>query len=286
MSTDKDQLRFAFGANWSRFLANLTDERIRQAEESIRHMLHVSDLRGRRFLDIGCGSGLFSLAARRLGASVFAFDYDPQSVACAEELKRRYFPDDPAWTTCRGSALDADFLSSLGQFDIVYSWGVLHHTGDMWRALTNVVPLVEPGGTLFISIYNDQGYLSRRWTAVKRTYNRLPPAIRWLLPVFFFIVLWWRQLAIDTIKLHPLRNVSYRGRGMSAWTDMVDWVGGYPFEVAKPEAIFEFYRDRGFQLQMLKTCGGGIGCNQYVFTRSAAPIAPALCAPSDVTVSH
>src|SRR5207302_10440486 len=127
--------RFEFGKNWGRFLEVLDDERIGEAEESLKKMLEVEGLAGKSFLDIGSGSGLFSLAARRLGARVHSFDYDPQSVACAAELRRRYFPNDEDWVVEPGSALDEAYLNRLGTFDIVYSWGVLHHTGAMWQAL-------------------------------------------------------------------------------------------------------------------------------------------------------
>src|SRR5579863_6772909 len=145
--------RFAFGENWQRFLGILDADRIGRAEESLRGMLQISDLAGQSFLDIGCGSGLFSLAARRMGARVYSFDYDPQSVACARELRQRYFPQDSDWNINEGSALDAAYLSGLGRFDVVYSWGVLHHTGAMWSALDNAARLVAPRGKLFIAIY-------------------------------------------------------------------------------------------------------------------------------------
>src|SRR5947209_14888872 len=123
--------RFKFGENWARFLELLDDGRIARAEESLKNMLEVEGLAGRRFLDIGSGSGLFSLAARRLGARVHSFDYDPRSVACTRELRRRFFTDDPSWTVDEASALDENYVRGLGAFDVVYSWGVLHHTGQM-----------------------------------------------------------------------------------------------------------------------------------------------------------
>src|ERR1041385_443554 len=160
--------RFEFGQNWSRFLALLDDARIQRAEESLREMLEVDDLEGKSFVDIGSGSGLFSLAARRLGARVHSFDFDPQSVACTSELKRRYFPADNMWRVEEASVLDAKYLATLGTFDIVYSWGVLHHTGHMWEALKNVHPLVADQGKLFIALYNDTGSQSARWRWIKR----------------------------------------------------------------------------------------------------------------------
>lgn len=266
--------RFEFGANWAQFLNVLNDERIALAEQSLRTMLGVSDLRGKRFLDIGSGSGLFSLVARRLGATVHSFDYDPQSVACTAELKRRYYPDDSGWIVEQGSALDKDYLHTFGQWDIVYSWGVLHHTGAMWQALENVTPLVRPGGTLFVAIYNYQRGMTPVWTWVKRAYNRLPNGLRWLVLGPALIRLWGPRTIYDLLRGKPFHTwrhyAEHNVRGMSAWRDVVDWVGGYPFEVAKPEEIFRFYRDRGFVLGNMVTCGGGLGCNEFVFVRTAA----------------
>jgi len=265
--------RFAFGRNWRAFLGSLDQARIQSACDSLKEMLEVEDLGAKSFLDAGCGSGLFSLAARRLGARVYSFDYDPASAACAEELRRRYFPDDPDWVVETGSVLDPAYLAQLGKFDIVYSWGVLHHTGAMWDALERAAAMVNPGGTLFISIYNDQGTASRRWLAVKRFYNRLPGPLRPMLIWVVCVELWWRRWTKDFLRGRPFqswREVK-RLRGMSAWHDVVDWVGGYPFEVAKPEQIFDFFRARGFLLTRLKTCGGSLGCNEFVFRRLAEP---------------
>jgi len=265
--------RFAFGENWRRFIEELGEAKIREAERTLLDMLQLKSLEGKSFLDVGCGSGLFSLAARRLGARVVSFDYDPASVACARELERRFLPGDGAWTITEGSALDRGFLASLGTFDVVYSWGVLHHTGRMWEALENVVPLVAPRGRLFIAIYHDDGASSRRWLRVKQAYNVLPPALRFLVLWPAFAVLWGPAFVRDLLlgrPLHTWRHYYGSVRGMSPWRDAVDWIGGYPYEFAMPEQIFDFYRERGFTLTRLGTVNG-LGCDEFVFEREAGP---------------
>jgi 2-polyprenyl-6-hydroxyphenyl methylase/3-demethylubiquinone-9 3-methyltransferase len=188
-------------------------------------------------------------------------------VACTGELKRRFYPDDPDWTVEQGSVLDRQYMESLGSFDVVYAWGVLHHTGAMWQALDNVVPTIAPSGRLFLAIYNDQGNWSDRWRRVKRLYCSGPVG-RVLVCATFIPGFALRDLAADLVwRRNPVRRYSEyrRNRGMSVVRDWVDWLGGYPFEVAKPEEVFDFFRERGLHLHKLKTCGGTVGCNEFIF---------------------
>src|ERR1043165_2260138 len=243
--------RFEFGQNWSQFLASVDDERIQQAEQSLKEMLEVDSLEGKAFLDIGSGSGPFSLAARRLGARVHSFDFDPKSVACTRELKKNYFGDDDSWQIQEASALDTNFMSSLGQYDIVYSWGVLHHTGNLWLAMENAQQRVAPEGKLFIALYNDTGSQSARWHWIKKTYKGLPGVLK----ARFAAVVWrpneLKLLAKAVLTLNPKVFTDswtqyQKNRGMTKWRDIIDWVGGYPYEVSTPDEVFDFCRERGF----------------------------------------
>jgi 2-polyprenyl-6-hydroxyphenyl methylase/3-demethylubiquinone-9 3-methyltransferase len=169
--------------------------------------------------------------------------------------------------------LDVEFMRSLGSFDVVYSWGVLHHTGAMWSALEQATHAVADGGRLFIALYNDQGTRSAWWTRVKRTYNRLPRMLKPIYMLLFGAAFEAAAVGVAVARAKPGavldRWRNYQNvRGMSRWHDVVDWVGGYPFEVARPDAVFRFCRVRGLTLANLKTCGGKLGCNEFVFERT------------------
>lgn len=275
-STDADE-RFAFGENWRDFSRSLDASRIDSARDGIARLLGTGDLSGQTFLDVGSGSGLMSLAAHRMGAHVTAFDYDPDSVSTSAAVRDAHAGSD-AYQVMQGSALDEDFVRSLGTFDIVYSWGVLHHTGDLWRACEIVADAVAPGGRLALAIYNDQGLPSRVWTRVKKAYVEGGPARRRaLVGVYsgYFSARRGVALALaarhgGTVLREERQGAASRNRGMDRRHDLVDWVGGYPFEVAKPEEVFRFFRSRGFDLVELTTCAGSLGCNEFAFRRSPA----------------
>lgn len=259
--------RFAFGRNWQSFLQSFSEQRLESAAASMALLLKRDRLDGLHFLDAGSGSGLFSAAAFSLGAQVVSFDYDPNSVEATNSLRPAEASD--RWRVCQGSLLDERFMGALEDFDVVYCWGVAHHTGDMWRALDLVSRTVRPGGSLITSIYNDQGTESRVWAWIKRQYNARP----WMKPAlvaYTWLRLWAVKSLFDIVRLRPFHSWKSNAgdtRGMTAWHHLVDWAGGYPFEVATPDAILAFFRVRGFVLDKLVTRGGGHGCNEFVFRK-------------------
>jgi SAM-dependent methyltransferase len=264
---------FAFGKNWTRLLTSLSDKQIEQATGAVSALVG-RDLKDKTFLDIGSGSGLSSLAARRLGARVYSFDYDPQSVACTQELQRRFLPGDEAWTVAQGSVLDAPFLATLGQFDVVYSWGVLHHTGQMWAAIENAARLVRPGGLFAIGIYNFRG--GRRgtatWAKLKRWYCSAP---RWQQLAWECVYITWELVSMAAVGRNPVRMIReyHVGRGMSWRRDVTDWLGGYPYEAATPGEILEFVRRKFDFVLARQKIDLGLGVSEFVFQ---SPL-PAAC---------
>lgn len=205
-------MRFEFGNNWKKYAINIDERRIISAETSLTDMLGIETIQGKPFLDAGCGSGLFSLAAVRLGArKVHSFDFDENSVNTTKSVKETFAPDANNWIIERGDILDKDYLQRTGKHDIVYSWGVLHHTGDMWKAIENAASNVAENGILFISIYNDQGMASNAWRLIKKAYNALPGIAKGLVLYPVFIRIWLPTFIRDFIKLKPFTTwKSYR----------------------------------------------------------------------------
>jgi SAM-dependent methyltransferase len=264
--------RFEFGANWTSFVERaLDDRRVASAVADTRRLLGDS-LEGLTLIDIGCGSGLFSLAAHLLGARrVVAFDYDPRSVGASETLRERFRVPPDRWSIAQGSILDAGFLSGLEPADVVYSWGVLHHTGDMWRAIENAGGLTRPGGRFAIAIYNRVARFPDRsdmWWKVKRFYVRSPRAVRRMMEAGYALNHMATRLITLRNPLRPLLEQTGQGRrGMEFWHDVRDWLGGFPYEYATAGEVFAFvHRRLGMELVSLDTVEGN-ACNEFVFRR-------------------
>jgi len=252
-------MRFSFGKNWENYLKKFTQEDVESAKGHLKKLLDITDLDGKTFLDVGSGSGLSSLVAKELGADVISFDYDSESVKCTKQLAEKY--SEIQWPVKQGSVLDETYMESLGKFDIVYSWGVLHHTGDLYKAMHNVLLPLKNKSILYIALYNDQGWISQYWLCVKYLYNK-NLLLKYLVilihtPYHYFARFLYRKV----IKRQRIE------RGMRLWFDMLDWLGGYPFEVIKPERVIEFYGNRGLELKKSILCGKKHGCNEFVFER-------------------
>ena len=234
--------------------------------EELLGFLGREDLSGMTVLDIGCGSGIHSLAAFRSGAkSIVSFDYDGDSVAATEALRAMAGQPDN-WKTKQGSVLDEGFMESLESFDIVYSWGVLHHTGDQWTAIRNASRKVARHGVLFIALYAKEVYGEENivyWINTKRRYNAAG-AIEKRFMEWSYI---WRHLAGRRLSglwsVYREARDYKRHRGMEIMTDVRDWLGGYPIEFsAFPEVIGFLRENGGLELGRINT---GEGNTEYLF---------------------
>jgi len=253
---------FDFGLNWESFSEKrLAPQRIADAVRSLQSLLQRDDLQGKSFLDVGCGSGLFSIAAHRLSAArIVGMDVNPLCVAVSRRNMGRFAPQ-AAISFEEVSALDRDQLAALGTFDVVYAWGSLHHSGAMWNAILNTAHQVAPGGTLALSIYNKH-LTSPAWKGIKWFYNHMPSAAQYLMAIFFAGVIYAAKFFVTG------RNPLHKERGMDFWHDVIDWIGGYPYEYATREEVETFMKANGFALRRFVPAQTPIGCNEFVFQKT------------------
>ena len=268
---DSEQ-RYGFGQNWAEYIdKNFDETKVATSQRHLLDFLKLVDLSGKSFLDIGCGSGLHSLAAFRAGASeIVSFDYDPNSVATTQKLHER--AGSPAnWTVRQGSVLDTALMSSLGTFDVVYSWGVLHHTGDMWAAIENAALPMRADGVFCIALYTRDVHIKPTpefWLGAKKMYNRTGSlgkrCMEWAYALCFTVLPTLARLR------NPLRWIAQyeRSRGMAYWTDVRDWLGGWPMEFAGIAETKQFCGER-LGLELLNVSAGEANTEYLLRKRGA-----------------
>lgn len=263
-----ETITFSFGRNWSDYVTTVQAAEIDLARKDLETWLGAETVRGRTVLDIGSGSGIHSMAFLAMGAAVVrSFDIDPHSVAATRSMWEKAGRPD-VWTVGEGSVLDTAFLTTLDRFDLVYSWGVLHHTGAMWEALGNAAGLVKPGGRLFIALYA-KGPRYPADLALKRRYNASSPLGKRIM-----VARWIANLMLQRVFRfkNPFAWNEKRIRGMNVYHDLIDWLGGLPYEVAGDDETLGFFRRRGFVLERIHAAPEG-GCSTFVFSLPAGAAA-------------
>ncbi|MFZ3069228.1 MAG: class I SAM-dependent methyltransferase [Microgenomates group bacterium] len=265
----KDKDHFSFGENWQEYLNKVSPKKIIQAENSMLDLISKSQLKNKSFIDIGCGSGLFSFAAYRFGvAKLLSVDIDKYSIKCVNRLKQQ--EDNPInWLVKHGSILNQKFVNSLGKFDIVYSWGVLHHTGDMYQAFNNIIKICKKNSYLILAIYNKNRGLSALfsgssdlWLKIKKTYNSSGWFGKKIIEYLYYI--WFVFGYILTLRNPFLYIKNYNNRGMFFTTDIKDWLGGYPYEYASVDELINYFSNKGFFVKKIIS-SDNLGCHQILF---------------------
>lgn len=256
------KITFSFGKNWTDFNTHVTDEEIGKAQEDLVLWIGKDNISGKRILDLGCGSGIHSLCLFNLGAAeLISFDYDPYSVSATRQYwEKKGKPSN--WKILQGSVLDQNFIGQFGNFDLVYSWGVLHHTGSMWQAINNALSMVKDNGLFYLTIYKDDNY--EHSIKVKEHFNASTAlGKKWV-------------ISKEIMKLMARRALGFRNpfawntkleRGMNIYHDLVDWLGGLPYEAASEDEMLQWGIANKLQLKRIWCKNGKGSCNYYLFQR-------------------
>lgn len=272
-------IRFAFGDNWQRFVDGIDERSVFAAVDSLTASFGHNQLSGKKFVDVGCGSGIFSLAAVLMGAKVISFDSDADSVVAAKRVRKRFLELiadkgflESNWHIFQSSILDSETLKKIEGCDIYYCWGVAHHTGNMLRANENLVSLLDHHAILYLALYNDQDHVSVIWREIKRRYcTRKTRLGRWFWLMQGLVML----LVVDRIY-RTLKNIRqntksvtnlHRKASMNFYIDFIDWVGGYPYEVISIDAFVNWAANRGCEVDVIVDVGNRLGCNEYLIRR-------------------
>jgi SAM-dependent methyltransferase len=258
-------MRFSFGKNWQSYSKYaITTARIEQARQTFRELITGIDIKGKKFIDIGFGQGLSLIAAAEMNADVLGVDLDSDNVEALDHISRVMGFPKPIKTLIV-SILDDGFVDQgRGRYDIVHSWGVLHHTGQMKKAIDNACALVAEGGVFICAIYN-RHWSSPLWKVIKWSYNRFPESIQKIMIALFYPILYMAKYIVT------LKNPKKKERGMDFFHDVVDWVGGYPYEYAGMQEIRDYVCDHGFECVKMRAAQVPTGCNEFMFKRISGP---------------
>jgi 2-polyprenyl-6-hydroxyphenyl methylase/3-demethylubiquinone-9 3-methyltransferase len=273
--------RFDFGENWKNYNKKyLTEDKIRQANEAFIKFTEIQTLKELTVVDIGCGSGIHSLNFSRMNPKLLlSFDYDYKSVEATNYLKEVH--KNKNWDVKQGSILDEKFLLRMPQFDLVYAWGVLHHTGNVWLAIKNSCDLVSEGGILYLALYSsDVKMLNREstyWLKVKKKYNQSGFIVKRLIELSFISrekslsALNFLRVLIKSLVSRQKNKTKFfsrqkRYRGMSYLIDVRDWLGGWPMEYVSDDAVIELISSKNFVLKKIKK---GEACTEFLFKKGS-----------------
>ncbi|HEX2957324.1 MAG TPA: class I SAM-dependent methyltransferase [Chitinispirillaceae bacterium] len=261
--------QFDFGKNWASFSRSaLSTIRIETARNDFNNLFSGIPLKGKTFLDIGFGQGLSLLFANEAGAVTVGNDINPSCYDAINESARFFNLSSITFPLILGSILENTTIENIQRalerkmlFDIVHSWGVLHHTGGMYDALSKAMNLVARGGYFVIAIYNYH-YTSLLWRFIKLIYCKSHPCLKKLMITVFYPLIAAAKFAVTG------KNPFKKDRGMNFYYDVIDWIGGYPYEYASKQKIINYCEEYGFTCIRCVDADVPTGCNQFVFYKS------------------
>ncbi len=237
-------------------------EYIPEYEASEKHWLlfySPEEVKGKTVLDAGCGTGVFSIIFARNGAAkVTGIDISPGSLGTARGLKEKFGLANAEFQ--QQDMLHLSFRDA--SFDIVWAWGTVHHTTDPLGAITELIRVLKPGGSLFLAIYKQT---SVTWIheIIRKTMIRTP---RWS----------WNVLAkagafmlTPVVFLFKRRQKSRKGEKLSEL--ILDWYFVPIRHYYTPEEIRVFLERKKFRIEKYLAHSGRFNSSSNFIYKARKP---------------
>lgn len=260
-------MQFDFGQNWKEYSENVLDNtRLNQARIAFDELTHDISFEGKTFVDIGFGQGMSLIIATEKAEKTVGCDINPKCDQVLKANQKVFSKSTKEIPTVVGSILEPKVVEAIlaknndEKYDIVHSWGVLHHTGDMMAAVKHATSLVKPNGYFILAIYN-RHWSSLPWLFIKWAYCKSPKFIQKLFIGIFYPIIWLAKFLVTG------KNPNIKERGMDFYYDVVDWVGGYPYEYASIDEMNIIMKNFGFKCLKSVSPPTPTGCNEFVYQK-------------------
>ena len=213
-----------------------------ELEGVIKHLQHIypDGLEGKTVLDGGCGSGMVSVAFATLGADVTGVDVTRQCVENGRKNAQRFGVE------CRFIQADLVTLSLDDQFDIIYTWGVLHHTPDAEASFHSLATHLKEDGDIIIAVYL-RTPLSGFWNSIRVFYQRSPSMLKTVTRKTTAALL----AGVDMAKRLVGGRQRYMMRGTSNEEIVNDWFGVPHRTFHSYDEVYKWFEDAGLAYELV-----------------------------------
>ena len=229
----------------------------------IQHLteLFPEGVKGKKVLDAGSGSGMVSIAFAVMGASVTGVDITSKCIENGRKRAKAFGVE------CRFVQSDLTMLDLHEDFDIIYSWGVLHHTADAKASFFRLVEHLRPGGEIIIAVYLRTAF-SSFWNFSRVFYQSSPGFAKTAFRRSASVLL----NGYDAVRKALMKKERYMLRGTSNEELVNDWFGVPHRTFHTYTEVYEWFREKGLDYRLVNPATGRFKSTSNFVVRGSRPL--------------